>query len=216
MKIIFLYDPSREYDNFRRSFYSINHPKASPRQNKFFRQFNELTEDNALVFCKQYITENNISIADRLLEIEKKWRQVENEYFKRAEQVFKKSLPKKTISVYLTIHDRCSYNFDRNEFFIHLNLPATNKTIMHELWHWYFYYTVGQKIKNAHGQKVFNDIKEALTVLLNVIYADVLDGVTDKGYPQHTELRELIRQTYTETNDVYQTIDKALKTITGV
>lgn len=213
MKLVFQYNPNREYDNFKRSFFSINHKEASPRQKEYFTKYTELDSENALAFSHNYILENHIDIESRQKDIEKQWNEVKKEYFRRADKVFKTTLPIKIINVYLTIHDRCSYNFAKSEFFIHLNLPTTNKTIMHELWHWYFYYTVGQRIEEKKGKKIFNDIKESLTVLLNDIYSDRLAGATDRGYPQHAGLRKLIQKTYAETNDVYQTIDRAIATL---
>jgi hypothetical protein len=119
-------------------------------------------------------------------------------------------LPNENITAWLTVHDRCSYNFERDEFFIHLNQRTTNKTIMHELWHWYFYYTIGKGIKKQYGYAFFNDIKEALTVILNIEFKDFLAGVMDKGYSQHATLRQLITQIYQQNKDIYQTINRTL------
>ncbi|MBN1325579.1 hypothetical protein JW977_01175 [Candidatus Falkowbacteria bacterium] len=213
MKVEFAYDINREFKNFKNSFKSVNHPNQSPRQKEFFSFFPELNEENSKKFVEGYLKRNKIDMSANVKIIEKNWRPVERKFFDRAEKIFRKKLPNEKIMVWLTIHDRCSYSFERNEFFIHLHFPAVNKTIMHELWHFYFYHTVGKKISDDFGPKIFNDIKEALTVLLNIEFSDILMGVEDKGYPQHTELRKQIVQLYKESNDIYKTIEGTLKVI---
>jgi hypothetical protein len=64
---------------------------------------------------------------------------------------------------------------------------------MHELWHFYTWYGLGENQEEELGKEKFNDLKEALTVLLNVECKDLMpEGVIDVGYPQHQEIREEI------------------------
>jgi hypothetical protein len=64
---------------------------------------------------------------------------------------------------------------------------------MHELWHFYTWQVFGREWENKLGKQKYNEIKEALTVLLNVECKNLLpEGITDNGYPQHKELREKI------------------------
>ena len=214
MKVEFAYDIAKEFKNFKNSFKSINHPDQSPRQKEFFSPFPELTEENSRKFVEGYLKRNGIDMGANVKIIEENWRSVEKQFFGRAEKIFQKKLPIENIQVWLTIHDRCSYSFERNEFFIHLHFPAANKTIMHELWHFYFYHTAGKKILDDFGSQIFNNIKEALTVLLNIEFSDILMGVEDKGYPQHAELRRQIVELYKENNDIYKTIEGTLKIVT--
>jgi hypothetical protein len=66
---------------------------------------------------------------------------------------------------------------------------------MHELWHFYTWYGLGADQEEKIGKQKYNDLKEALTVLLNVECEDLLpEGVIDTGYPQHQEIREKILQ----------------------
>ena len=211
MEVIFNYQLNKEFQNFKNSFNSANHSTWSERQEEFFAVFSELTRESAQKFAEDYIADHKIDMTALLKQIEDQWHSVEKEFFRRADLIYRSPLPQKRIDVYLTVHDRCSYNFERNEFFVHLNLKAANKTIMHELWHWYFYYTVGKKIGEEYGHKIFNDLKEALTVVLNIDFIDLLGETTDKGYPQHEALRETIKNTYAETKDIYKTINRTLK-----
>ncbi|MEY2640919.1 MAG: hypothetical protein RL150_312 [Candidatus Parcubacteria bacterium] len=64
---------------------------------------------------------------------------------------------------------------------------------MHKLWHFYTWYAFGSTQEERLGKQKYNDLKEALTALLNVECRDLLpEGVADTGYPQHQELRQQI------------------------
>lgn len=211
MTITFAYRPEMEYANFRASFSSPNHAEPSPRQKLFFSTFSELTRENAAAFSEQYLRDHHIDPTAILREIEQRWRAVEQEFFRRADAIFGHSLPQTELTIFLTVHDRCSYNYQRGYFFIHTNLDAVTKTIMHELLHWYYFAFFGESVVKRFGQHRSNDIKEALTVLLNEEFSDLMPGVTDPGYPQHRKLRETIVQTYRETHDIASTIESALQ-----
>ncbi len=214
MTINFRYDPSYEYENFRAAFGSKNHAQASPRQVLFFEHYAELTRPNAIAFSEWYLREHNIDPNKVLSDIEANWIAIETKYFTRANAIFGKPLPMDRLTVYLTVHDRCSYNYERGYFFIHTNLKAVTKTLMHELWHWYYYAFFRDEIQVKHGAKVSNDMKEALTVLLNEEFSDLMPGIQDIGYPQHQELRATILKEYRNTHDIKQTIERSLQSIT--
>ncbi|HEY4501916.1 MAG TPA: hypothetical protein VJJ20_02520 [Candidatus Paceibacterota bacterium] len=62
---------------------------------------------------------------------------------------------------------------------------------MHELWHFYTWHGLGAEQEEKLGEQRYNDLKEALTVLLNVECKDLMpDNAEDTGYPQHKNLRE--------------------------
>ena len=77
---------------------------------------------------------------------------------------------------------------------------VTRKTVMHELWHFYTWYALGVDQEERLGKQKYNDLKEALTVLINIECKDLLKkGVEDKGYPQHQGIRQKILK-YWETD----------------
>ena len=64
---------------------------------------------------------------------------------------------------------------------------------MHELWHFYTLYGLGTDQEEKIGKQKYNDLKESLTVLLNVECKNLLpEGVVDMGYTQHQDLRKKI------------------------
>lgn len=214
MKLSFQYNPAREYDNFRAAFASKNHRKASPRQREFYAKYKRLTPANVKVFSRTSMNEHDLAPTAILREIRQRWGKAEKRFFLRADRIWGQPLGGSRMTVYLTVHDRCSYNFERGYFFIHTNTRAVTKTIMHELWHWYFYESVGKALKRLYGPTVFNDIKESLTVLLNEEFAGLMPGVQDRGYPQHKRMRTAILRTYRRTKDIYTTIQRTLPTST--
>ena len=210
-KIVFEYNPAKEFDNFRNTSKSVNHRKPTERYLFYLKNYGKLDRPKVIRFVNDYISNNKIDIKAVLKKIEKRWDKVEKYFFQRADKIFRNNLPEDKIFAYLTIDNRCSYSFGKKYFFIHLNINQTNRTIMHELLHWYFWHNGGKKIEKVYGKKIFNDIKESLTVLLNIEFQDILKGVKDLGYPQHQKLRKLIEKKYKQSGNIYETIDHCLK-----
>ena len=74
---------------------------------------------------------------------------------------------------------------------------------MHELWHFYTWYKFGESEQERIGAKKYNNVKESLTVLLNIECKDLLpEGIEDTGYPQHQKLREEIKILWEEKPDI--------------
>lgn len=74
---------------------------------------------------------------------------------------------------------------------------------MHELWHFYTWYGLGVDQEEKLGKQKYNDLKEALTVLLNVECNDLLpEGMLDTGYSQHQEIRRTILEFWEKDKDI--------------
>lgn len=151
-------------------------------------------------FIRRFIRENNIDIANNLSEINKNWQEIANKFEERATKIFRIDLTQ-DITAYLTITGRYPYDMKENYFYVSLLKTNTNATIMHELWHFYTYSKFGDYIDRLGASK-YNDIKEALTVLLNIECKDLLGEEVDSGYPQHKDLRERITQLWADKKDL--------------
>lgn len=146
------------------------------------------TRDNAAAF----IENKNIDFPGYRSRFQKDWEEVADKFQKRAELIFGVSIPV-DVSAYLTINNRCPYNIENNSFFVSVDSSSPKETTMHELWHFYTWYGLGADQEEKLGKVKYNDLKEALTVLLNVECKDLMsEDKSDKGYSQHTELREQI------------------------
>ncbi len=150
-------------------------------------------------FIEAYMVRNKINIDEMIRSLQENWEKVSSEYQKLAKEIFGVDLPN-DVTAYITVNDRCPYNIQDNMFFASTLYPnAVNKTAMHELWHFYTWYKYGSEWEAKLGAQKYNEIKEALTVLLNVECKDLLpEGLIDKGYPQHQELRQRILELWSK------------------
>lgn len=195
MKLTFTYDKAKDvWCLFHKGKMSNNSPTPTKMYEQIMQKYGESpTEKQIAEFVDIYIKENNIMIEQRINIYTEEWNTISPEFQKRAEQIFGVILPEE-FTAYLTINNRFPYNFEESYFYVSMQSNSVRKTAMHELWHFYTWYWVG---KNEGIEKIgahkFNDLKEALTVLLNVECKDLLpEAAVDMGYPQHQELREKI------------------------
>ena len=72
---------------------------------------------------------------------------------------------------------------------------------MHELWHFYTWEKFGEREMIGLGMNKYNDVKEALTILLNLECSDLMNA-KDFGYPQHQNLRKIIADTWLKTKNI--------------
>ncbi len=211
MKLNFTYDKEKDI------WCLLTYGKKSVNSGLTTKAYDELIEkyggnpsqEEASIFIDEYISTKNISTEKLIVGYEKDWNLIKDTYQKRAEEIFGVFLHE-DVTVYLTINNRCPYDLANNGFFISMSRPAsTGKlTAMHELWHFYTWYAFGVTEEEKIGKQRYNDIKEALTVLLNIECKDLLpEGVQDNGYPQHGELREKITQLWLEHKDLKKVIN---------
>jgi hypothetical protein len=151
-------------------------------------------------FVRKHINDKQLVTEATVVELQKSWDQIGGEFEKRAEKVFGLSVSDE-ITAFLTIAGRYPYSIEHKFFFVSLQRPSANPVAMHELWHFYTYRKFGASME-AIGSAKFNDIKESLSVLLNIECLDLLDGEIDRGYPQHQALRKIISAAWLETKDM--------------
>lgn len=194
MKINFTYSKDKDI------WCLLNKGKSSHNSERPTMQYEQLvsefgdspTEENVAAFIDTYISKHNIDISGTLDRFQKEWNSVSAEFQKRAEAIFGVTIPS-DITAYLTINIRSPYSISGNHFYVSVQAKDAIKTIFHELWHFYTWYGLGEDQEEKIGKRTYNDLKEALTVLLNVECSDLLsEGGPDMGYPQHSELREKI------------------------
>lgn len=163
---------------------------------------NDPTPETVSKFINTYIVDKAIDIRSLMAKFENDWSTITSEYQICAERVFGKTLPQ-DVTAYLTVNTRCPYSIENSYFFVSMLNTSARMTIMHELWHFYTWQRFGADYEARIGKQKYNDIKEALTVLLNIECVDLLpEGVTDTGYPQHKELRERILEIWRGSKDI--------------
>lgn len=161
-------------------------------------------------FIEKYLSNNHVRVTDYVSNYQKDWDSISDTYNKKAESIFGVSLSQDVIA-YLTINNRCSYSINDNFFFVTVPNSSVREIVMHELWHFYTWYKFGIIWEEKIGKQKYNDLKEALTVLLNIECAELFPGdAMDYGYPQHQELRNLIKKIWQEEGNIDRLWEKLI------
>lgn len=180
----------------------------------YFEKYGPVFSESKLKkFINEYIEDNKIDIIQELKIIENKWNQANKLFWPRAEKIFKTKLPNKQIVGYLTINNICGYNIRDNYFFITLTSTSSNLIIMHELWHFFTWYSFGKKFKenNVISKEKYYDIKESLTEILNLEFKDLLGDQIDKGYSPHQKIRKKVEELWIKYQNIKEVVDELLK-----
>lgn len=206
MNITFKYDIDKDVENFVKSTKSVNSKEPTKLFLLFSGEFDKPTDINELdvkKFVEYYLQKNNINTQEKTDELQKRWDIVEGQSIARLERIFKIKYPANVVTAYLTTNERCTYNTKENYFFVNLNNAQSNRTVIHELFHFYTWYAIHEELTNKGVTAIqYNDIKESLTDLLNIEFKDLLDGAVDKGYPQHQDMRAKIRDLWKTEKDI--------------
>jgi len=139
------------------------------------------------------------------------WDKINDEYFEILERITGKKMPFDEIKAYLTTQSRCPYSPNEPSFMVSIFNPVLSalKTCGHELMHIHFHNTYWEDIERQIGKEKTGDLKEALTVLLNIEFRH-LWMVTDKGYGPHKELRKFIVDIWTKEKNFEKLLEECV------
>ena len=204
-RVTFKYNLDKEFWNLRAGFYSINQPSEMSRLASEMKTkgVNLENEAQVLKFVQDKIGQEHIDIQKNLSQIKIKWTPIETESISRLDKLFCHPFDFPNMTAFLTLNPRCGYNIKENFFFVFMFDSNTNDGILHELMHFYTHKYISPFFKkNNLSKEQFNDYKEALTVLLNSNFADLLDGDIDKGYEKQKDLRTKIKKVWPKFNNI--------------
>ncbi len=208
--INFSYNIDKDIENFLGSVKSVNSKKHTASQLKYIEKYGEnFTKENLSKFIQELT--QSVDMNKEVSRMEDAWRKIEPEFLKRVKNIFG-TFPPKEITAFLTTNNRCTYNIEKGYFFVSIYSKSTNRTIMHELFHFYTWYAYGEKlISEGFSKEKYNDIKESLTVILNSDFSDLVAGAIDEGYPQHQGMRSEITKLWSE----HKSMDKVIEILVG-
>ena len=206
MHLAFTYTVEKDVENFIKGTKSVNNPKPTRLQRLYIEKHGEeITEAKVKAFIENYLQENNIDTKTEETRLTGNWTAIENTFIERVEKIFGLHYPAATITAYLTTNSRCTYNIAENYFFVDFGIQPLkassgrmtqprvaeqwsydyknpNATVMHELLHFYTFHAFHSKLEQQGILKqAYNDIKESLTELLNVEFADLMKGARRAG-----------------------------------
>jgi len=148
--------------------------------------------------------------------LEKSWKIVEKKYFKVLSKITQQPIFTKKFKCYFTTGLMCPYNEKENWFMVSVwhSLPSHITTICHEIMHlqflyYYKYFLKKQGLKNSQ----IEDLKEALTFLLNEPEFSEIILYQDSGYPEHQELRRKLKKIWLKDKNFSRLIAKAISII---
>lgn len=176
-RVIFKFDPERDLLNI---FNAVNSSEVYGQSFKIPQRLVSIVKDQDFSGCKEKIREEQKKlyesplIACHLECLEKSWGKIEKEYFKRLKMLTKKDSPENVVA-YLTTVGKCPYNPKENSFMIcfYSNLVQSMRSIGHEILHLHFHKNYFADIERIIGKSKTHDLKESLTVLLNLEFKDL-------------------------------------------
>jgi len=221
-KVIFKFDKEKDLYNI---WETCNKGKA------YGYDFSKKISNEVLNMCKgkkfskskEKLTEmlykyhKNILIKDIKKAFNISWKNIEKEYFERLEKITKRKINFKKVNAYLTFAPRCPYDYNKEHltFYVKVfeSILSAMSTAGHELMHIHLHNTDWwKKVEKEIGYNKTHDLKEALTVLLNLKFID-LWIVKDNGYPNHIKLREFISKEWEKEKDFDKLTDNCIKWI---
>ncbi len=171
---------------------------------------------------EKYIRENprakykNLVIREEKQSLEKSWRSVEKKYFDALAKITQKPIFTNNFGCYFTTGVMCPYSEKENWFMASMwrSIPASITTICHEVMHLQFlhYYKNYFKKKGLKNNQI-EDLKEALTFLLNEKEFDEIVLCDDNGYPEHRKLRKKLQDIWDKERDFEKLLEAGIKFI---
>jgi len=151
--------------------------------------------------------------------LEKSWRIVEKKYFKTLSKVTQKPIFRNNFSCYFTTGFVCPYDEKENWFMVSMwhSIPFSITTICHEIIHLQFLHHYKDYLKDK-GLKTnqIEDLKEAMTFLLNEPeFGDIVLS-QDGGYPEHQKMRERLRKIRLKERDFQKFLDRSIKELYSI
>lgn len=198
MTIHFTYDIDMEFDNIQRGIgsYGGNRPVllAEMETNGIdLRSREEVTK-----FLTAKVLWEGLDPMASVKMMREHWDPIAEEVRRRLDALFSTHDPfGATITAFLTLNSRCAYSFRGNYFFVSISGQRPIGTAVHELMHFYAHLLIEPIFAQKNKEAEFGDFKEALTVLLNHFFSDLIER-EDLGYTRHAALREWIAREWRE------------------
>ena len=227
-KIIFKIDLKQDAKNWVRVAHRKKHPFGLNR-NIYIQRFNnkdllkqiiKLPRDKAINVVYKYLQKNSDKFLDEL----NATKSMLEFYFKHKSKALFKALAKVTgkpiytskFFATFTLMSSAPYNPEKDWFMIMAKKPTTRQltNICHEILHLQFiHYYYDYCVEKGLNQKQFQDLKEAITFLLNEPVFKKLYLAPDNGYPNHVELRKKLKRVWDKDKNFKRFLDKAIKVI---
>ncbi len=192
-------DIEKDARNYRSAFNKNTHSAKRKEQVEQttsidLQQLQGMEEENAYPFLREYLEDFWKSHKDeankKIIEMQSAFDTNKNAIFAKMEQLTHRPIYRNDFTIFLTSLNRGPYNVSLGQTRSHIHRSWVCKAFIHELLHFQtIHYYKEYIISKVHDEKKFEDLKEALTFLLNHEFSDIIEN-PDQWYPQHQELRK--------------------------
>jgi|TARA_Y100000310_G_C20675881_1_gene813009 hypothetical protein len=217
-KVIFKFDKEKDLKN---NHFAINFISPFEKERKFnmFKKLDETCKNVDYEQCKSHIEKfhsklyNSEIILSSEQSFQLAWEKINDEFFKRLKNITGNEFPFENVKAYITTQGICPYSFEEGYFMISLwsNIPKSLKTSAHELMHLDFHKNNWEEIEKEIGKEKTNELKEALTILLNLEFKD-LWFIKDEGKKneEQQKLRNFIKREWLKEKNYQSLLDKCV------
>jgi len=193
-KVKFKYNREKDLENF---YFRCN---QKPIKEQIPEEIKNICAGKPFDSVKDELEEEVKKIIDEevaelfVLAVQKMWEKINNEYFMRLEKIMNKSFPFEEFVGILIHLNVCGYEPKSNLFQFSIRTPIGYSLLntAHEIFHIYFCKYYEEKILDKLGEEKTHELREALTVILNLEFSDLWFPFKDRGYADHKKLRDFI------------------------
>ena len=212
-KVIFKFDKEKDlWNHWHKSNW-----KSSWANFKIHPKIKKICEGKKFEECKEELSAHLSKLQEsKIIQIEinsleEYWGEIEQEFFKRMDNLMNKNFDEDIIA-YLTTLGVCPYDPDEPPFIFSLfySLPHQLQTCGHEIIHLYFHKFYWDEVESQIGKEKTRDLKEALSVLLNTEFRD-LWFAKDYGFEPHKKLRDFILEEWKKEKDFEKLLEKCFE-----
>ena len=201
-------DLEKDARNYRSAFNKNTHSSKRKEQINTIMTINleklhGMKEAEAYPFLRAYLetlwSANTEKTKKKIEEMQTALDKCKELIFSRMETLTKQPLYLHDFTIFATSLNRGPYNHTLGYTRSCIDRPHVVKPFIHELLHFQtLYYYKEAIMEKLHDEKIFEDLKESLTFLLNYEFKDIIES-NDLWYSQHQELRKQL-----ETYRLYQ------------
>lgn len=213
--VVFQYNKEKDLENIEIGLETIH--KGRRPDNELGMIINQYGETPSKEDLEKYISsrwEGKENLQTLILsQLQEYWDSIEEKFFFYIAEKMQLSnfYGIESLNGYLSLRHGNGYNTEENWFAVsaHQGTLQNTLTAMHEIMHIFFHKAWWSFCKEQGvSEKNIWDIKEAITVLLNLWFKNQLIDI-DWGYKEHTELRKNIKKWFLESRDFKITLQKA-------